>query len=166
MKDDIVQAADGDVSDTSQIDEVSQTDEVTHVSKTDYNDKRCQLEKNDENDSDATNCSEDPDATNCSEVQHTITFKCIGTMHDFHAQSALCRVSQPMAKGEIVPVNIYPEPNNIYNSKAVSFKRWLDDNWHTIGYIVKEALDAVHEARDNDKIIGFFQLGQVFGDLD
>lgn len=58
-----------------------------------------------------------------------------------------------MPKGDIVPVNIYPEPNNCYDSKAIAFKCWLEDDWHRIGYIVKEALDAVHEARDNDEIM-------------
>ena len=109
--------------------------------------------EDDDNDSDITNCSQDSNPTNHSEMQHTITFKCIGTTHDFHAQSALRRVSQLIDKGDIVPVNIYPEPSNSYDSKAIAFKCWLDDDWHRIGYVVKEALDAVHETRDNNKII-------------
>ena len=89
----------------------------------------------------------------------TVTFKCIGTTHDFHAQNTLRSVSQLLAKGDVVPVNIYPEPNNCYDSKAIAFKCWLEDDWHRIGYIVKEALDAVHEARDNDEIINVSSNG-------
>lgn len=114
------------------------------MSETDISDEGHQHgDDNDENDS---------DATNCSEVQHTVTFKCIGTTHDFHAQNILRSVSQLLAKGDIVPVNIYPEPNNCYDSKAIAFKCWLENEWHRIGYIVKEALDAVHEAINKDEI--------------
>ena len=124
MEDNIVNVADGDVSDMTEIDEVthmSQSDEVvTHTSETHFHDKRCQLEEDD--DSAIMNCSQDCNPTNHSEMQHTVTFKCIGTMHDFHAQSTLCRVSQMIDKGDIVPVNIYPEPSNCYDSKAIAIK--------------------------------------------
>ena len=107
----------------------SGTDEnVTPVSETSFSGGSHQQGEDSEDDS---------DATNCIEVQHTVTFKCIGTTHDFHAQNTLCSVSQLLDKGDVVPVNIYPEPNNCYDSKAIAFKCWLEDDWHRIGYIVK-----------------------------
>ena len=140
-----------DITDASNTDEnvtpEPENDQMTHVSETSFSGESHQQGENSEDDS---------DAANCIEVQHTVTFKCIGTTHDFHAQNTLRSVSQLLAKGDVVPVNIYPEPNNCYDSKAIAFKCWLDDDWHRIGYIVKEALDAVHEARDNDEIINVF----------
>ena len=41
-------------------------------------------------------------------------------------------------------MNIYPEPDNPYDAKAIAFKCWVNDEWHRIGYIVREALDSVH----------------------
>ena len=36
---------------------------------------------------------------------HTVTFKCIGTMHNFNAQEVLKRVSTLLEQGGQVPVN-------------------------------------------------------------
>jgi len=78
---------------------------------------------------------DDSDATNCTEevVQHTVTFKCTGSKY---VQEVLCNVSKLLAKGDMVPVNIYPEPDNPCDSKAIAFKCWLEDKWHKISYIV------------------------------
>ena len=45
-----------------------------------------------------------------------------------------------------MPVNIYPEPTNRFDTKAIAFKCWINDDWHRVGYIVREALDNVHDA--------------------
>ena len=151
-EDDITDASDTNenvtpMSENDQMTHMSENDLMAHMSETSFSGKSHQQGEDSEDDS---------DATNCIEVQHTVTFKYIGTTHDFHAQNILRSVSQLLAKGDVVPVNIYPEPNNCYDSKAIAFKCWLEDDWHRIGYIVKEALDAVHEARDNDEIINVF----------
>ena len=116
---------------------------VTHVSETSYGDGSG--ERGEEEDSDVTCCST-PDK------EHTVTFKCIGTTHDLHAQEVLKCVSEQLHNGNVVPVSIFPEPSNQYDSKAIAFKCWINGDWHRIGYIVSEALDAVHDALDNNLI--------------
>ena len=58
-----------------------------------------------------------------------------------------------MEQGQEVPVKIVPEPDNQYDSKAIMFQCKLDNKWHKIGYIVREALDDVHRALEQKKII-------------
>jgi len=97
--------------------------------------------------------SVDSDSTHCSEqVEHTVTFKCIGSVHDANAQDTLRGVSQLLAKGDVVPVNIFCELDNPFDSRAVAFKCWYQDKWCGIGYVVKEALDAVHDALRHSEI--------------
>jgi len=62
----------------------------------------------------------------------------------------LCIVSEKLRNGDIVPVNIFHEPNNLYDSRAIAFKCWIGDEWRKIGYVVKEV--AVHNARDMGEI--------------
>ena len=83
---------------------------------------------------------------------HTVTFKCIGTTHDLNSQEVLRSVNTLLGSGE-VPVKIVPEPDNQYDSKAIAFQCKVDGKWHRIGYIVREALDNVHRALMQKKII-------------
>ena len=119
-------------------------DVVTHVSETSFN----------------SHYSTDPDtgsysdATQCSPVvQSTVTFKCIGCQHSASSQKALETVSELLDKGESVPVDIFAEKDNPHDSKAIAFKCWLNNEWIRIGYVVKEARDAVHKAKE-DGLIG------------
>jgi len=66
---------------------------------------------------------EDSDETYCSspEKQYTVTFKSIGAVHDTHAQDVLRRVSD-LLDNNVVPVNIFPEPSNPFDSRAIAFK--------------------------------------------
>ena len=86
-------------------------------------------------------------------VTHTITFKCIGTVRSPAYQNSLKKVCQLRTEGHEVPVNIYCEPENPVDSKAIAFKCQIADEWHTIGYVVSEALDAVHMAIRNQDIV-------------
>jgi len=87
----------------------------------------------------------DSDSTHWSEqAEHTVTFKCIGSVHDAHAQDTLCAVSQLLAMGNVVPVNLFPEMNNPFDSRAVTFKCWYQEK---MVYVVKEVLNAAHDAR-------------------
>jgi len=63
-----------------------------------------------------------------------------------HAQIVLEKVIKLLHNSQQVPVNIYPEPDNPKDSNSIAFKCWLDNQWHHIGYVVREALDSVHEA--------------------
>ena len=102
-------------------------DNITHVSETatssdslnPYDDGSMYYDRN--IDSDSTHCSE--------QVEHTVTFKCIGSVHNEHAQDILHAVSQLLATGDVVPVNLFPELDNPFDSRAVAFKCWHQDQW-------------------------------------
>lgn len=120
--------------------EWKELEETTHISETSFSPGEESLGEQE--------LDEDSDATYCStpEKEHTITFKCIGAVHDPHAQNILRRVSQQLDNNNVVPVNIFPEPSNPFDSKAMAFKCWIDEDWHRIGYVVREALDSLHDA--------------------
>lgn len=90
---------------------------------------------------------------------HAVTFKCIGSTHHPDAQEALARAVSMINKGEVVPVRMIKEPDNQYDSKAIAFQCLLDNKWIRIGYIVKEALDHVHKALDDNKSSMFVLIG-------
>ena len=84
---------------------------------------------------------------------YIVTFKCMGSTHHLHAQEALKKASRLLKEGEDVPVRIVPEPSNKFDSKAIAFLCQLDGEWHRIGYVVREALEDVHQTISQDKII-------------
>lgn len=45
------------------------------------------------------------------------------------------------------------EPNNPVDAKVVAFVCHVDQEWKRIGYAVQEALDDVHSAMDEKKIL-------------
>lgn len=45
---------------------------------------------------------------------------------------------QKITAKECAPVNLYPEPENKFNDRAIAFKCFIADGWHRIGYIVKK----------------------------
>ena len=85
-------------------------------------------------------------------VTHTVTFKCIGCTKDMKYQETLARVSQIRNRNVDVICKLYPEPNNPADARAIAFRVCLDKSWCTIGYVVKEALDEVHEAISAKKL--------------
>ena len=92
--------------------------------------------------------STDDDSCSDSDVSyqtHVVTFKCIGTTHHNDAQEALKKVSMINDKST-VPVELCPESDNPYDSRAIAFKCYVDNSWTRIGYVVREALDCVHDA--------------------
>ena len=52
------------------------------------------------------------------EVTHTVTFKCIGATKTPESQVALKTISELLASGNHVPVDLFPEPQNPYDSRA------------------------------------------------
>jgi len=40
-------------------------------------------------------------------------------------------------------VKIFPKP---FDSQAIAFKLWIDEDWHQIGYVVHEAQDSLYDA--------------------
>ena len=107
---------------------------------------------NDHNNPDIQSYSESDSEENDSTMSHTVTFKCIGTTHDVHAQEILKKASKLLESGD-VPVAVVAEPDNQYDSQAIAFKAKVDGQWHRIGYIVREALSYVHTALKDDLII-------------
>jgi len=71
---------------------------------------------------------------------HTVTFKCIGATKDMEAQQALQRTSEQLRAVQQVPVDVFPEPLNQYDSRAIAFKVHVADKWTTIGYVVQESI--------------------------
>ena len=45
-----------------------------------------------------------------------------------------------------MPVRVTPEPDNPFDSNAIKFECQIEDQWRIIGYVVRDALDAVHSA--------------------
>ena len=75
---------------------------------------------------------------------YTVRFKCIGATRDRGHQSALEKANELMLTGKDVSVDLFFEPTNPVDAKAIAFKCLLDDNkWHRIGYVVKEANSAL-----------------------
>ena len=67
---------------------------------------------------------------------------------------SLSEASRKLEDGEIVPVKLYPEPDNPVDSKAIAFMCQIADSaWERIGYAVSEVLDELHEAMSRGKII-------------
>ena len=104
--------------------------------------------------SDAESESEQETEFQLPSQTHTVTFKCIGVTHDFNIQEVLRKVSMLLDQEDFkVPVKIVPEPDNQYDSKAIAFMCELDGKWEKIRYIVREALDDVHQALIEKRIV-------------
>lgn len=92
-------------------------------------------------------------------VTYTEVFKCIGASRDPNCQEVLASASQQLKKGN-VEVQLRLEPENPFDSRAVEFVCKVDNQWKRIGYVVREALDAVHDAM-NKKTITSVEFGWV-----
>ena len=85
-------------------------------------------------------------------MTYTVTFKCIGTTKEGRYQETLACVAQLRNAGQEVLCKLQPEPENPFDSLAIAFGCEVDNSLHTIGYVVKEALNDVHEALSAKKI--------------
>ena len=86
-------------------------------------------------------------------ITHAITFKCIGAVRDKISQQTLRIVRDRMDIGYSVPVKLEPEPDNLWDPKAISFLCNIDGKWTRIGYVVRELADEVHEAISKNQIM-------------
>ena len=126
---------------------------MDHVSETDSEDIR------NLSPSISSCCSEDnTDGSNSSIGAeslpvHTVTFKCIGCTRDVDFQNTLRKVSVQLNAQQLVPVNLFPEPHNPYDKRAIAFKCFLENDWLKIGYVVAEALDDVHHALGSNAVL-------------
>ncbi len=84
---------------------------------------------------------------------HTVVFKCIGAVRDRQYQDALRTAKHNLQNGWTVPVRMRYQPTNIMDARAVVFECSLEEKWVKIGYVVKDILDEVHSAIDNNLIL-------------
>ena len=61
-------------------------------------------------------------------------------------QEVLCIASRKLGKEDEVTVRIRPEPDNPVDSRAIAFECKVQDEWELIGYVVREAVESVHDA--------------------
>ena len=83
---------------------------------------------------------------------HKLVFMCIGSKKESSYQRALRTVRDKLLGGTDVPVRLVKEPLNPRDSRAIAFKCKLN-KWHTIGYVVRELTDEVHDAMNRSIII-------------
>ena len=97
----------------------------------------------------------DEDSVTAVAITHVVTFKCMGCTKQHYYQETLASVAHAQNLGEFVSCKLEPEPENEYDAKAIAIKCQvgLDGTWCTIGYIVREALNEVHEALESNAII-------------
>ena len=82
-----------------------------------------------------------------------LIFKCIGTTKNSHYQYVLQRAQDIKASGSHVPVKLVHEPRNPRDSRAIAFMCEVDGKWQTIGYVVSELLEEVHDAINTGSIL-------------
>lgn len=98
--------------------------------------------------------SEDSTSTFTLPTQtHTVTFKCIGSIHSNEAQEVLSKASKTMRENGTVPTRITPEPDNEHDARAIAFVCYIDDKWQRIGYVVRECVEHVHLALSEKRIL-------------
>ena len=108
---------------------------------------RSERESTDESDSTPNSEADDEDDELTDDVHtHTVVFKCIGAAKERRQQDVLSEASYKIGRGEVVEVRLRPEPNNPKDSRAIAFQCKVGANWERIGYVVREALNAVHSA--------------------
>ena len=87
-----------------------------------------------------------------SSVLETVRFKVIGTTRDKKHQDALEAANEVLQSGEEVQVSLRKEPRNPVDSMAIAFTCFVQQKWQRIGYVVREALNDVHEAISTNSI--------------
>ena len=102
-------------------------------------------------DSDGSECANDgghetdPESFESTQVTHTVTFNCIGCTREHQYQETLALAHQLLKQNTDVPVRLFHEENNRYDSRALAIQCQPDGGeWKRIGYIVKEALEETH----------------------
>ena len=77
---------------------------------------------------------------------HTVVFKVIGCTKETQYQNILEQCRDLLEDGHSVCVKLSPEPDNVFDPKAIAFLCEVDNKSQRIGYVVKEVQDAVHAA--------------------
>ena len=72
---------------------------------------------------------------------------------DPNLQETLRLVAFKLKDKKEVVVQLSPEPTNPVDAHAIAFQCKLNDKLHRIGYVLREALDDVHDAFQRKKIV-------------
>ncbi len=86
-----------------------------------------------------------PASNERTEALHTVTFTCIGATRAQSYQKTLLKARDLMDQKEVVLVRLTPEPNNPRDKRATAFQCNVEDTWHTVGCVVRELLEEVHQ---------------------
>ena len=70
----------------------------------------------------------------------------IGCTKETQYQNILEQCRDLLEDGHSVCVKLSPEPDNVFDPKAIAFLCEVDNKSQRIGYVVKEVQDAVHAA--------------------
>ena len=98
--------------------------------------------------------STDSDLTDTdNDTLDTVCCKCVGVTRDPSYQQALEAAYKQLQQGTIVDVKLVPEPNNPYDSRAISFQCLVKQSWKIIGYVVRELCDCIHDAITKHSIV-------------
>lgn len=124
--------------------DVSASDDIEELDTEEFD-----TEEVDKGSEDVENLDEDVDET----VTHSLTFKCVGANKTMRSQEVLAESAQKLKKNETVEVRLRVEPNNPVDARAIAFDCKHGSDWELIGYVVREALDDVHDAIEKCVII-------------
>ena len=79
-------------------------------------------------------------------MTHRVAFKCIGCTKELHYHKTLAQVSSLFKMGNAVKCNPV-------DARAITFKCHVDNNWQGVGYVVKEALEEVHDVMQSSLLV-------------
>lgn len=83
----------------------------------------------------------------------TVCCKCVGVTRDPSYQQALEAAYKQLEEGINVDVKLVPEPNNPYDSQAISFQCLVNQSWKIIGYVIRELCEYIHDAIAKHSIV-------------
>ena len=92
------------------------------------------------------------EADSDSNTLDTVRFKVIGATRDKMHQDALESANEAVRSGRDVYVTLQKEPQNPIDSMAIASICYVEEKWNRIGYVVREALDDVHEALSTNAV--------------
>lgn len=132
--------------DWSWIQQEDSSDDPTNASSEDSSNE------SEESSADLKSDNED-DASSIPAITHTVVFKCIGNTKEIRYQEVLALANKKRKEGMDVLVKLEREPSNPVDARAIAIMCKVNQTWERIGYIVKEALDEVHAAIAENKIL-------------
>lgn len=123
--------------------------ESTGVSEIDETSDQENSDDNSDGSSTSNGLAQPPDD---EPIEFTLPFKCIGVTRDMAYQVLLKELKDRTDQGEFLKIKLVSEPDNPFDSKAISFQCDHNGKWQTMGYVVREVLSELHDAMANNDI--------------